>query len=67
MSGAPALSEKLSANLAANGIAALNPLQLSALDAGMRGLDMIVHAETGSADRHSTRHPHRNFLFLPLQ
>ena len=48
MSGAPALSEKLSANLAANGIAALNPLQLSALDAGMRGLDMIVHAETGS-------------------
>ena len=36
------------ANLAANGIAALNPLQLSALDAGMRGLDMIVHAETGS-------------------
>lgn len=44
----PSISPTLFDALQANGIAALNPLQEVAVDAGTRGLDMIVHAQTGS-------------------
>ena len=42
------LPQALTDNLHKNGIASLNPLQEVAVDAAMRGLDVIVHAETGS-------------------
>ena len=42
------LPPPLAAALPANGIAQLNPLQEAALGVAMRGLDCIVHAETGS-------------------
>lgn len=43
-----AIPSSLSTALREHGIAALNPLQQRAVDAAQRGLDMIVHAETGS-------------------
>ncbi len=43
----PLLPESLSYALGANGIN-LNSLQHAALDAALRGLDVVIHAETGS-------------------
>ena len=45
---AVALPDALRDNLRSNGISTLNPLQEASIDAGLRGLDMVVHAQTGS-------------------
>ena len=42
----PLLPKSLSSALDVNGIE-LNSLQRAALDAALRGLDAIIHAETG--------------------
>ena len=47
------LPQALTDNLHKNGIASLNPLQEVAVDAAMRGLDVIVHAETEAAKHYA--------------
>ena len=46
--GPPPLPERLTDSLRDNGIAKLNSLQDAALDVTLRGLDTIIHADTGS-------------------
>ena len=53
--------------LAASGIDRLNALQLAAVEPALRGLDVIVHAETGSGRRSATRCPSSPRSTTPAQ